>query len=611
MHHRSFVVLRERQRLPGQLHGSVADARRGRRSWRPARRLARRSDGSGRRVRRQPRLELDGPLELAVGVGEGVDRLGGGRGGQAARYASTGRSAPAQWRASSAVAAAGDRSASSGRSSSAPGERLVEAPRSPIERSARRSRAAARGGTRGARPAGGQDAAGGGVAERRADLPCGPFQDRGEQPLVDGPARDGEGTNDREGVLVEPHDAGRAACRRATAGRPPRPARRRPRGAPRRTSDGRRIAPRSTGSSIAIGSSGSPRAGARCRRTSSRRRSIRVAPGARPSSAEPGEDGVARRQVVGPTGQDRDDVLGGDVADEERDQIVRRGIDPLDVLDDREHRLVGAEPAEDPEEALEQPGPVARRSDGSVEAAVRVRRGRAAPRRRISGTAAPGRRSPGRGARAPARGRRPDEVPKGLHERQIGQALAVEVQAGPVEDERAGWPGLARSHPRRAATCRSRLRPGSGRASARRGTPVPERSSIRASSSSRPTVIGLDRVPTPGWYDRRISPDDGRSGRVPPGTIGAWLLRRSGCSRRAVSGGAAHPGRRRAAAGGPRRRGSAHAFGTAARQPSAAHRRHAARPVGRGGEREEWSVSTRWRRVAPAWAMSRARAPRR
>ena len=72
----------------------------------------------------------------------------------------------------------------------------------------------------------------------------------------------------------------------------------------------------------------------------------------------PGEDGVAGGEVVGATGQERHERLRRHVADEEGDQVTRGGIDPLDVLDHGQRRCGRAEPAEETEESLEQPGAV-------------------------------------------------------------------------------------------------------------------------------------------------------------------------------------------------------------------------------------------------------------
>src|SRR5204863_2202530 len=78
--------------------------------------------------------------------------------------------------------------------------------------------------------------------------------------------------------------------------------------------------------------------------------------GRTPQLGQPGADRMAGREVVGSAGQDRDQSLFRDVADEECHEVACRGIDPLDVLEDREHRLFLAEPLEESEEALEQPG---------------------------------------------------------------------------------------------------------------------------------------------------------------------------------------------------------------------------------------------------------------
>ena len=127
----------------------------------------------------------------------------------AARYASNGRSAPAQWRASSAVAAAGSIVREVRPVLEPPGKgrvevttlahRQVELDDLPQQLVA--ELVASVGPAR-------EDPAGGGLAERRADLPRGQIQDRGEESLVHRSARDGEGSHDGQDVIVQAHDPG-------------------------------------------------------------------------------------------------------------------------------------------------------------------------------------------------------------------------------------------------------------------------------------------------------------------------------------------------------------------------------------------------------------------
>ena len=61
-------------------------------------------------------------------------------------------------------------------------------------------------------------------------------------------------------------------------------------------------------------------------------------------------------QVVHATGQDDRQALRGEIADQERDEILRRAIDPVDVLDDERGRAGLGQRVEQPEHALEQAG---------------------------------------------------------------------------------------------------------------------------------------------------------------------------------------------------------------------------------------------------------------
>ena len=118
------------------------------------------------------------------------------------------------------------------------------------------------------------------------------------------------------------------------------------------------------------------------------------------------------------------------------------GIDPLDVLDHRQHRRIGPEPGEEAEDALEQPRPIdgvsSRAGAGPASPSGPARRRGADPLRpspAISGTNTP--RSSLRRAEQLQRavGRHgPDKGPQGLDERQVRQPLALEVETPAVED---------------------------------------------------------------------------------------------------------------------------------------------------------------------------------
>jgi len=80
---------------------------------------------------------------------------------------------------------------------------------------------------------------------------------------------------------------------------------------------------------------------------------------------------MAGRQVVGPAGQDRHEMFGRDVADEERHEVPRRRVDPLHVFDGGKHRSGRTQPVEEAEEAFEQASPI----DGRGRSRRRVRGG--------------------------------------------------------------------------------------------------------------------------------------------------------------------------------------------------------------------------------------------
>ncbi len=158
---------------------------------------------------------------------------------------------------------------------------------------------------------------------------------------------------------------------------------------------------------------------------------------------QPGQHRMARRQVVRPAGDDRDEPLRRHVADEERDQVVGGRIDPLDVLDDGQHRLIRPKAREEAEDPLEQPGPI----DGCLFAGGRWRGVPFVPRGCRSTT--PETRDL-RHQRPEVRLRRaeqlqgtvarhgPNEGPQGLDERQVWQPFTLEVEAAAVQDRRAG-----------------------------------------------------------------------------------------------------------------------------------------------------------------------------
>ena len=136
-------------------------------------------------------------------------------------------------------------------------------------------------------------------------------------------------------------------------------------------------------------------------------------------------------EVVGSAGQDRDDSLGGDIADEEGQEVAGRRIDPLDVLDDGQRRGIGPEPLQEAEKPLEQSGSVhGRRGVASVRGGsglgqirhqrreLRCRRAQEIPH--------------------PVARRDMGETAEGLHDREVREAVTAQVEARPMKDRRAG-----------------------------------------------------------------------------------------------------------------------------------------------------------------------------
>jgi hypothetical protein len=140
---------------------------------------------------------------------------------------------------------------------------------------------------------------------------------------------------------------------------------------------------------------------------------------------------VSLAELIGPNGQDGDDRLDGQVVDEKRQQVASRGIDPVDVLENRECRGLLAETPEQRDEPLEQAGTLGqrwlaglgRRGRRVLEAETRQQAGKIRPtgtedvveaiRREIAG-----------------------EAPEGLDDGQVRQPALADVEAGSVKDRR-------------------------------------------------------------------------------------------------------------------------------------------------------------------------------
>ena len=241
---------------------------------------------------------------------------------------------------------------------------------------------------------------------------------------------------------------------------------------------------------------------------------------------------MAAVQLVGAVGDRDDQPLSAPVADQEAQEVTRGGIGPVRVLDDEDERLLGAQPAQQHEQQLEQPalgqggrGPrwlVTPSSWGSSGARSRTPRRAAQSARQhpppaapppAARTAVPHRRDPR--SRPPARApRRPGAGGELLHE-----------------------PALA--HPRLAA---DQAKPGSPAAASRVS------SSSRASSRARPTNCGLATWTATAQAfhaGRRVGPRarPGQSGHADPAkdcafepggsalrNLAVWGVNFAGCS---------------------------------------------------------------------------------
>jgi hypothetical protein len=142
---------------------------------------------------------------------------------------------------------------------------------------------------------------------------------------------------------------------------------------------------------------------------------------------------MAAVELVGAIGRDQDDALAPEAAGDEREQVARRAVGPVDVLDDEDHRLALAETLEQDEEAIEQAGlgPFGRRLGGGLSARDQLRDEPAElARRRVDQAVEDG------------RVRHPEEPSKRLGDRGERQAfLRTQADAAAVEDEAATGPG--------------------------------------------------------------------------------------------------------------------------------------------------------------------------
>ena len=213
----------------------------------------------------------------------------------------------------------------------------------------------------------------------------------------------------------------------------------------------------------------------------------------------------ARRGSGGPGagrprgGEDDGEALVGEVAGQEGQQVARRAVDPVDVLDDEHGRGQPGKAPEEPEHPLEQPGLGEARGEpgraGSVEpvpasarAPGRSRRGR---RGRARATA-PARRCDGAG-----------EPAQGLRDRQVGEPAAPMSRHSPTGRALPAGGRVGASRTRRDLPI-----PASPRTTTNLGEPAALASISRtraATSPSRPTSFGLEALVDTATMVRRCS----------------------------------------------------------------------------------------------------------
>jgi hypothetical protein len=159
---------------------------------------------------------------------------------------------------------------------------------------------------------------------------------------------------------------------------------------------------------------------------------------------------MAAVELVGAVGRDQDDPLVPQTTSDERQQIPRRAVGPVDVLDDEHHRLALAQALEQDEETIEQArlGPLGRRLGAGLGAAGDELGDEPTelPRRRVDQAGEDG------GVRDP------EEAAKRLGDRGERQSLLrAQADASAVEHEAARVTGAVRELTDEAALADSRL----------------------------------------------------------------------------------------------------------------------------------------------------------
>jgi hypothetical protein len=210
---------------------------------------------------------------------------------------------------------------------------------------------------------------------------------------------------------------------------------------------------------------------------------------------------MTARKIVDPAGEDGDHPLGRHVADEEREQVPRRPVDPLNVVHHGQHRGVLAEAAQKADEPLEQAGlarlgchagrPGIRRqggaSRGSVRRAIRLDAGSSGKLGHDCGKVVAGRSQEA----VQVVGRhRSSQAAQGLRYRDVRQRTTADVEARPgqhVTARGAGAGGRLLREPRladpRLTEDEDELRPAGG--GLRKGVVDPAQLDVSANDNGR------------------------------------------------------------------------------------------------------------------------------
>ena len=205
-------------------------------------------------------------------------------------------------------------------------------------------------------------------------------------------------------------------------------------------------------------------------------------------------------QFVAAEGRDHEQSLVACVPRQEREQVAGRAVGPVEVLDDEQDRIGLAEPAEQPQRALEDPGLEPFGLAGGATSPAHRRRPRG-PARASSGRLGSG------GLGDPFRVDLAGQRPKGFDDRPEREPILAERDRATLDDQPVAIAQTRRRLLRPGGSCRRRPRHRRGRATDGRRQPNRPSRGASSSSSERPTKIGLLRRRAMPSHDRaRSSP---------------------------------------------------------------------------------------------------------